>query len=126
MIEAIISWCAKNRVFVLIVFFFVVFWGIRTIPKIPLDAIPDLSDTQVMIYVEWEGRSPETIELQATYPIVSFLISSPRVKTVRGMSFFGFGLVFVIFEDGVDIYWARSRVLEFLQGIELPMVSGGK
>jgi Cu(I)/Ag(I) efflux system membrane protein CusA/SilA len=120
MIEAIISWCAKNRVFVLIVFFFVVFWGIRTIHKIPLDAIPDLSDTQVMIYVEWEGRSPETIELQATYPIVSVLISSPRVKTVRGMSFFGFALIFVIFEDGVDIYWARSRVLEFLQGIELP------
>jgi copper/silver efflux system protein len=120
MIEVIISWCAKNRVFVLIVFFFVVFWGIRTIHKIPLDAIPDLSDTQVMIYVEWDGRSPETIELQAIYPIVSVLISSPRVKTVRGMSFFGFGLVFVIFEDGVDIYWARSRVLEFLQGIELP------
>ena len=120
MIESIISWCVKNRTLVLILFFFSIFWGIRTLPKIPLDAIPDLSDTQVLIYLEWDGRSPETIELQATYPVVSALISSPRVKSVRGMSFFGFALVFVIFEDGVDIYWARSRVLEFLQGVDLP------
>ncbi len=120
MIESIISWCVKNRTLVLILFFFSIFWGIRTLPKIPLDAIPDLSDTQVLIYLEWDGRSPETIEIQATYPVVSALISSPRVKSVRGMSFFGFALVFVIFEDGVDIYWARSRVLEFLQGVDLP------
>lgn len=120
MIESIISWCVKNRTLVLILFFFSIFWGIRTLPKIPLDAIPDLSDTQVLIYLEWDGRSSETIELQATYPVVSALISSPRVKSVRGMSFFGFALVFVIFEDGVDIYWARSRVLEFLQGVDLP------
>ena len=120
MIESIISWCVKNRTLVLILFFFSIFWGIRTLPKIPLDAIPDLSDTQVLIYLEWDGRSPETIELQATYPVVSALISSPRVRSVRGMSFFGFALVFVIFEDGVDIYWARSRVLEFLQGVDLP------
>jgi copper/silver efflux system protein len=82
---------------------------------IPLDAIPDISDVQVIVYTPWEGRSPDLIEDQVTYPIVSSLISAPKVKTVRGLSDFGFSYVYAIFEDGTDIYWARSRVLEYMQ-----------
>ncbi|MCU0586188.1 MAG: CusA/CzcA family heavy metal efflux RND transporter, partial [Desulfobacterales bacterium] len=91
--------------------------GVYALRNIPLDAIPDISDVQVIIYTPWEGRSPDLIEDQVTYPIVTALISAPRVKTVRGFSDFGFSFVYAIFEDGTDIYWARSRVLEYLQQI---------
>jgi len=120
MVNKIIDWCQKNKFFVIYIYIFLVLWSVWTLKKLPIDAIPDLSDVQVIIYVSYEGKSPSTVELQATYPIVSSLLSAPKVKTVRGYSFFGFALIFVIFEDGVDIYWARSRVLEYLQGIELP------
>ncbi|MFQ5694935.1 MAG: efflux RND transporter permease subunit, partial [Terriglobia bacterium] len=83
----------------------------------PLDAIPDLSDVQVIVFAEWKGRSPDLVEDQVTYPIVISLLSAPRVKVVRGYSFFGLSFVYVIFEDGTDIYWARSRVLEYMQGV---------
>ena len=82
--------------------------------KTPLDAIPDLSDVQVIIYTDWEGRSPDLVEDQITYPISTRFIAAPKVKFVRGESMFGKSFVYVIFEDGTDIYWARSRVLEYL------------
>ena len=92
--------------------------------RTPLDAVPDISDVQVIVSTEWMGRSPDLIEDQITYPIVSALISTPRVKAVRGFTDFGISFVYVIFEDGTDIYWARSRVLEYLQGIRGQLPEG--
>jgi len=117
MIEKIIEVCAKNRFLVFTVVLLLMFGGIYAIKHIPLDAVPDISDVQVIVYTTWEGRSPDLIEDQVTYPIVSALISAPRVKTVRGLSDFGFSYVYAIFDDGTDIYWARSRVLEYMQQI---------
>jgi len=97
-------------------------WGWYALRKAPLDAIPDLSDTQVIILTEWPGQSPDLVEDQVTYPISTSLLSAPKVKFVRGQSFFGLSFVYVIFEDGTDMYWARSRVLEYMAGVtaELP------
>ncbi len=117
MIERIIEISANNRFLVFAVVLLVILGGVYSIKHIPLDAVPDISDVQVIIYTTWEGRSPDLIEDQVTYPIVSALISAPKVRTVRGISDFGFSYVYVIFEDGTDIYWARSRVLEYLQQI---------
>jgi Cu(I)/Ag(I) efflux system membrane protein CusA/SilA len=89
-----------------------------------LDAIPDLSDVQVIVYTRWEDRSPDIIEDQITYPVVTELLSAPHAKAVRATSFFGFSLVYVIFEDGTDLYWARSRVLEYLSGMAGKLPSG--
>lgn len=116
MIERIITWCAESKLFVILGFIFFIFYGIYSIREIPLDAIPDLSDTQVIIYVKWD-KPPEIIDDQVTYPIVTALLGAPRVKTIRGISDYGFSYIYVIFEDGTDIYWARSRVLEYLSGI---------
>lgn len=115
MIERIISSCARNRFLVFTGVLLLVLGGVYAMRHIPLDALPDISDVQVIVYTPWEGRSPDLIEDQVTYPIVSSLISAPKVKTVRGLSDFGFSYVYVIFEDGTDIYWARSRVLEYMQ-----------
>ncbi|HEY6930325.1 MAG TPA: CusA/CzcA family heavy metal efflux RND transporter, partial [Thermoanaerobaculia bacterium] len=98
--------------------------GLWSLRHIPLDALPDLSDVQVIVYTNWEGQNPNLIEDQVTYPIVSALISAPRVKTVRGYSFFGFSYVYVIFQDGTDLYWARSRVLEYLNGLRGQLPEG--
>ncbi len=117
MIEKIIASCAKNRFLVFAGVLLLSLGGVAALKHLPLDAVPDISDVQVIIYTPWEGRSPDLIEDQVTYPIVTALISAPRVKTVRGLSDFGFSFVYVIFEDGTDIYWARSRVLEYLQQI---------
>jgi len=117
MIEKIIEICAKNRFLVFTVVLLLLLGGVYAIKNIPLDAIPDISDVQVIVYTSWEGRSPDLVEDQVTYPIVSALISAPKVKTVRGFSDFGYSYVYVIFEDGTDIYWARSRVLEYMQQI---------
>jgi Cu(I)/Ag(I) efflux system membrane protein CusA/SilA len=117
MIEKIIESCARNRFLVFAGVVLLTMGGLYALRNIPLDAIPDISDVQVIIYTPWEGRSPDLIEDQVTYPIVTALISAPRVKTVRGFSDFGFSFVYAIFEDGTDIYWARSRVLEYLQQI---------
>lgn len=117
MIEKIIEICAKNRFLVFTVVLLLMLGGVYAMKNIPLDAIPDISDVQVIVYTPWEGRSPDLVEDQVTYPIVSALISAPKVKTVRGFSDFGFSYVYVIFEDGTDIYWARSRVLEYMQQI---------
>jgi Cu(I)/Ag(I) efflux system membrane protein CusA/SilA len=97
--------------------FFAVVWGYWALKHTPLDAIPDLSDTQVIIYTDWTGRSPDLVEDQITYPISSTLLAAPKVQAVRGFSFFGSSFIYVIFEEGTDIYWARSRVLEYLQSV---------
>jgi Cu(I)/Ag(I) efflux system membrane protein CusA/SilA len=123
MIEKIIEVCAKNRFLVFTVVLLLMLGGIYSIKHIPLDAVPDISDVQVIVYTKWEGRSPDLVEDQITYPIVTALISAPKVKTVRGFSDFGFSYVYVIFEEGTDIYWARPRVLEYMQQIagQLPL-----
>src|SRR5438876_722042 len=117
MIERIIDWCASNRFLVFTATVIVTVWGIWAMTKTPLDAVPDISDVQVIVSTEWTGRSPDLIEDQITYPIVSALISTPHVKAVRGFTDFGISYVYVIFQDGTDIYWARSRVVEYLQGL---------
>ena len=92
-------------------------WAAYALRNIPLDAIPDLSDVQVIIYTEWPGQAPQIVQDQVTYPITTKMLSVPRNKVVRGYSFYGFSFVYVIFEDGTDPYWARSRVLEYLSGL---------
>ncbi len=116
-IERLIAWCAHNRFLVLIGTFFAVAAGLVAVRNIPLDAIPDLSDVQVIVFTDWPGRAPTIVEDQVTYPIVSTLAAAPKVKYARGQSFFGLSFVSVIFEDGTDIYWARSRVLEYLNQV---------
>ncbi len=117
MIERLIDWSARNRFLVFLSVIFLSLWGIYALRGVPLDAIPDLSDVQVIIFTDWSGRGPDLVEDQITYPIITKLLSAPRVKFVRGQSFFGLSFVYVIFEDGTDIYWARSRVLEYMQGV---------
>lgn len=124
MIEKIIEYSSKNKFYVFTIIIFLIFFSIYSIKKIPLDAIPDLSDTQVIVYTEWMGRSPTTIEDQITYPIVTSLLSAPRVKTIRAFSTYGFSFIYVIFEDGTDIYWARSRILEYLDKIKERLPQG--
>ena len=117
MISRIIDWCAGNRFLVFTGTVVLTLWGIWAMTVTPLDAVPDISDVQVIVSTEWMGRSPDIIEDQITYPIVTALLSAPRVRTVRGFTDFGISYVYVIFEDRTDIYWARSRVVEYLQGI---------
>src|SRR5215216_4636966 len=117
MIARIIDWCAGNRFLVFTGAVVLTLWGVWAMTSTPLDAVPDISDVQVIVSTEWMGRSPDIIEDQITYPIVTSLLSAPRVRTVRGFTDFGISYVYVIFEDGTDIYWARSRVVEYLQGI---------
>ncbi|MBI5434126.1 MAG: efflux RND transporter permease subunit [Planctomycetes bacterium] len=123
MIERIIDFCARNRFLVLLVTAVAIAGGIYSVRHVPLDATPDLSDTQVIVYSRWD-RSPDVIEDQVTYPIVSSLLGAPKVKAIRGFSDFGFSYVYIIFEDGTDIYWARSRTLEYLSKI-LPRLPEG-
>jgi len=125
MIKAIITFSAQNRFLVLLATAVLAAYGVYTLQHIPVDAIPDLSDTQVIIFSRWD-RSPDIIEDQVTYPIVSAMLGSPKVKTIRGFSDFGFSYVYVIFQDGTDIYWARSRVLEYLSKIQPLLPSGVK
>ena len=117
MIARIIEYSAKNPVIILLVIFSLSAWGYWAARETPLDAIPDLSDVQAIIYTEWPGRSPNLVEDQVTYPIVTSLLGAPKVKYVRGTSDFGFSYVYVIFQDGTDLYWARSRVLEYMSKI---------
>src|SRR5688572_278959 len=117
MIGRILEWCAANRFLVFTGTVALTVWGVWAMRATPLDAVPDISDVQVIVSTEWMGRSPDIIEDQITYPIVTSLLSAPRVRTVRGFTDFGISYVYVIFEDGTDIYWARSRVVEYLQGL---------
>ncbi len=114
MIPKLISWSLKNRYIVLLVATGLFVWGIFNIQKNPIDAIPDLSENQVIVFTEWMGRGPQILEDQVTYPLVSNLQGIPKVKNIRGTSMFGMSFVYVIFEDDVDVYWARTRVLERL------------
>jgi Cu(I)/Ag(I) efflux system membrane protein CusA/SilA len=123
MINKIIEACAKNKFIVFLFIGFGTLWGLWSIKNITLDAIPDLSDTQVIIYSRWD-RSPDIMEDQVTYPIVSALLGVPKVKDIRGFSDFGYSYVYIVFEDGTDIYWARSRTLEYLSNI-LPRLPQG-
>jgi Cu(I)/Ag(I) efflux system membrane protein CusA/SilA len=124
MINRIIDWCAANRFLVFTGTVILTVWGIWAMTRTPLDAVPDISDVQVILSTEWMGRSPDLIEDQITYPIVSALISTPHVKAVRGFTDFGISYVYVIFQDGTDMYWARSRVVEYLQGIRGQLPEG--
>src|SRR5512147_1652368 len=114
MVARIIEFSAKNRFIVFLFVFALSSAGLWATRHTPVDALPDLSDTQVIVYTTWAGRSPTLVEDQVTYPIVTALLSAPNVTVVRGFSDFGYSYVYVLFKDGTDIYWARSRVLEYL------------
>ena len=114
MLEHIIDWSIKNKFIVLLVTVFVTIGGVYTLTKTPVDAIPDLSDVQVIIFTEFKGQAPQVVEDQVTYPLTTQMLAVPGAKVVRGYSFFGLSFVYIIFEDGTDLYWARSRVLEYL------------
>src|SRR5256712_7452518 len=117
MINRIIEFSAHNRMLIVVLTICLTLYGVWSLHSIPLDAIPDLSDPQVIIYTEWPGRSPDLVEDQITYPIVSAMLAAPRVSVVRGTSDYGFSYVTVIFDEGTDIYWGRSRVLEYMSKI---------
>src|SRR6266540_3968031 len=126
MVARIIELCARNRLPVLLgvaVATVAAIWAIR---QAKLDAIPDLGDPQVIVYTEWMGRSPTLVEDQVTYPIVSSLVAAPKVADVRGYSMFGMSFVYVIFEEGTDLYWARSRVLEYMSKVQSQLPQGVK
>ncbi len=114
MLTQIIDWSGRNRFLVLLATLFVTIGGIVAVLKTPIDALPDLSDVQVIVYTEYPGQAPQVVEDQVTYPLTTAMLSVPKSKVVRGFSFFGASFVYIIFEDGTDIYWARSRVLEYL------------
>src|SRR5258708_7906797 len=124
MIASIISWSGRNVLLVLMATVFVVAAGVYAVLRTPLDAIPDLSDPQVIVYTEYPGQAPQVVEDQVTYPLTTALLAVPHSKVVRGFSFFGVSFVYVVFEDGTDIYWARSRVLEYLNFAQKRLPSG--
>ncbi len=124
MVHRLIEWSLRNRFLVLIITAGFFAWGIFSIKKNPIDAIPDLSENQVIVFTEWMGRGPQLIEDQVTYPLVTNLQGLPRVKYVRASSMFGMSFIYVIFEDNVDIYWARERVLERLSTISRNLPAG--
>ena len=124
MIARLIAWSARNVMLVLIATAFAVVGGIWALRTLPLDAIPDLSDTQVIVYTEFPGQAPQVVEDQVTYPLTTAMLTVPKSKVVRGFSFFGVSFVYVIFEDGTDIYWARSRVLEYLNAAGKTLPAG--
>ncbi|MEJ5962951.1 efflux RND transporter permease subunit [Pedobacter immunditicola] len=124
MVHKLIEWSLKNRWIVLMLATGIFIWGIFAIKKNPIDAIPDLSENQVIVFTEWMGRSPQLIEDQVTYPLVTNLQGIPKIKYVRGSSMFGMSFIYVIFEDDVDVYWARERVLERLSTITRSLPEG--
>lgn len=123
-INGLIEYCARNPMLVLVVVAALAAVGYRALTTAPLDAIPDLSDVQVIVFTEWPGRSPDLVEDQITYPLTTTLLSAPGVRFVRGQSFMGLSFVYVIFDDGVDMYWARSRVLEYLNSSAADLPDG--
>ena len=124
MLNKIIEWSLRNQFFVVVAVIFAIVAGVWSINSIRLDAIPDLSDVQVIIYTQYPGQAPQVVEDQVTYPLTSKMLAVPYAKVVRGYSFFGFSFVYVIFEDGTDLYWARSRVLEYLSGLASQLPPG--
>ena len=124
MIAGIIRWSARNVALVGLATIFIVFVGIYAVKQVPLDAIPDLSDVQVIVYTEFPGQAPQVVEDQVTYPLTTAMLTVPKAHVVRGFSFFGVSFVYVIFDDGTDIYWARSRVLEYLSAAAKDLPAG--
>ena len=124
LIEGLIAYCARNQLLTLLTIAAAALFGCKALLNTPLDAIPDLSDVQVIIYTEWQGRSPDLVEDQITYPLSASLLSAPNVQSVRGQSYMGLSFVYVIFEDGTDMYWARSRVLEYLNSAQGKLPDG--
>ena len=124
MISRLIAWCASNRLVTLLIVTGLTAAGVWSLRTTPLDAVPDLSEVQVIVFSEWEGRSPDLVEDQVTYPLVTTLLGTPHVSAVRGQSMFGYSFVNVIFEDGTDLYWARSRVLEYLSSATAKLPEG--
>jgi len=124
LVERAIEWSARNKFLVFLVVGALLLGGVYCLRHTPLDALPDLSDAQVIVFTPWEGRSPNLVEDQITYPIVTKLIGAPKVRVVRGYSFFGYSFVYVVFHDGTDIYWARSRVMEYVQGLASSLPPG--
>jgi copper/silver efflux system protein len=124
MIARVIAWSARNLVLILVGTVFAVAAGVNAVKTLPLDALPDLSDVQVLVYTEYPGQAPQVIEDQVTYPLTTAMLTVPKSKVVRGFSFFGVSFVYVIFEDGTDPYWARSRVLEYLNAAAKRMPAG--
>src|SRR5450631_3989002 len=114
MVQKLIELALRNRLVVLLMAAGLFAWGIYSVGQNPIDAIPDLSENQVIVFTEWMGRSPQVIEDQVTYPLVSNLQGIPKIKNIRGTSMFGMSFVYIIFDDDADIYWARTRVLERL------------
>jgi Cu(I)/Ag(I) efflux system membrane protein CusA/SilA len=124
MIAAVIRWSARNVFLIGAATIFVTLAGIHAVSRVPLDAIPDLSDVQVIVYTEYSGQAPQVVEDQVTYPLTTAMLSVPKSRVVRGFSFFGVSFVYVIFEDGTDLYWARSRVLEYLSSAARRLPAG--
>ena len=114
MIARLIAVSARNRMLVILATLMLAGLGLWSLANTPLDALPDLSDTQVIVYTEYPGQAPQVVEDQVTYPLATALLAVPHAKVVRGFSNFGVSFVYVVFEDGTDLYWARSRVLEYL------------
>lgn len=123
MINAIIEFAGRNKMIVFIAIAAALMGGLYSMRTVPLDALPDMSDTQVIVYSRWD-RSPDIMEDQVTYPLVTAMLGAPKVKDVRGFSDFGYSYVYIIFEEGTDIYWARSRTLEYLSNV-LPRLPQG-
>jgi len=124
MIEKIIEWSVNNKFMVILATIFIIFGGIFAVNEISIDAIPDLSDVQVIVYTDYAGQAPQVVEDQVTYPLTTAMLSVPYAKVVRGYSFFGLSFVYIIFEDGTDLYWARSRVLEYLNFVAARLPEG--
>src|SRR6516164_6477470 len=124
MIAQLILWSIRNRFLVLIATVMLAAWGVWAARTMPVDALPDLSDVQVIIRTPFPGQAPRIVEDQVTYPLTTTMMSVPGAKAVRGFSFFGDSFVYVIFEDGTDLYWARSRVLEYLNQVQGRLPAG--
>jgi Cu(I)/Ag(I) efflux system membrane protein CusA/SilA len=123
-IAGLIRWSLTNRFLVLLATLMIAAWGVLSVARAPLDALPDLSDVQVIIRTPFPGQAPRIVENQVTYPLTTTMLSVPGAKTVRGYSFFGDSFVYVLFEDGTDLYWARSRVLEYLNQVQSRLPAG--
>ena len=126
MITNVIRWSVENRIMVLVMAVFLAVWGIISVQQTPVDALPDLSDVQVIIKTSYPGQAPQVVEDQVTYPLTIAMLSVPKAVTVRAYSFFGDSYVYVIFEDGTDLYWARSRVLEYLSQVSATLPADAK
>src|SRR4051812_4866246 len=124
MIARLIRWSIDNRFLVLLATLLATAWGVWSVTRTPVDALPDLSDVQVIIRTPYPGQAPQIVENQVTYPLTTTMLSVPGAKTVRGYSFFGDSYVYVLFEDGTDLYWARSRVLEYLNQVQSRLPEG--